>query len=61
MHGQSRRLFSGRGSDGRPQGRGRSAWRCGNYLDLLFFGFLGFAIAPLLTFWHMDLLVDERD
>jgi hypothetical protein len=32
------------------------AWRCGNCLDLLFFGFLGLPIAFLLAFGHVDLL-----
>jgi hypothetical protein len=31
------------------------AWRRSNHLDLLFFGFLGFAIASLLTLGHVDL------
>jgi hypothetical protein len=31
------------------------AWRRGNNLDLLFFGFFGFPIASLLPFSHVDL------
>jgi len=33
-----------------------SARRGGNYLDLLFFGFLGFPTASLMTFCHVDFL-----
>ena len=37
------------------QPAGLLAWRRGNYLDLLFLGFLGFPIAFLLAFGHVDL------
>ena len=37
------------------QPRGLLAWRCGNHLDLLLLGFLGFPIASLLAFGHVDL------
>jgi hypothetical protein len=33
-----------------------SAWRGSNNLDLLFLWFLGFSIASLLAFCHVDLL-----
>jgi hypothetical protein len=34
---------------------------CGNDFDLLLFGFLGFPIASLLAFGHVDLLGFEDD
>ena len=37
------------------QPAGLLAWCCGNHLDLLFLGFLGFPIASLLAFGHVDL------
>jgi hypothetical protein len=47
-------LFARR--EGRLPSCGLLAWRCGNCLDLLFFGFLGLPIAFLLAFGHVDLL-----
>jgi hypothetical protein len=52
-------LFAG--SEGRLPSCCLLAWRGGNYLDLLFFRFLGFPIASLLTFGHVDLLGVDDD
>jgi hypothetical protein len=49
-------LFLFVGSEGWLPRCGFSAWRRGNCLDLLFLWFLGFSIASLLAFCHVDLL-----
>jgi hypothetical protein len=46
-------LFAGR--ERRLPACGLLAWRCGDGLDFLFLGFLGFPIASLLAFGHVDL------
>ena len=54
-------LFLFVGSEGWLPRCGFSAWRRGNYLDLLFLWFLGFSIASLLAFCHVDLLGFAND
>jgi hypothetical protein len=51
----TRRYFFFAGTEGRLPSCGLLAWRCGNHLDLLFLGFLGFPIASVLAFGHVDL------
>ena len=54
-------LFLFVGSEGWLPRCGFSAWRRGNCLDLLFLWFLGFSIASLLAFCHVDLLGFAKD
>jgi hypothetical protein len=48
-------LFLFAGPESRLPSRGLLAWRRGDCLDFLFFGFLGLPIAFLLAFGHVDL------
>lgn len=48
-------LFLLAGTQGRLPASGLLAWRRGNHLDFLFLRFLGFPIASLLAFGHVDL------
>jgi hypothetical protein len=54
-------LFLLVGSEGWLPRCGFSAWRRSNYLYLVFLWFLGFSIASLLAFCHVDLLGFAKD